>query len=135
MKLSKPHRSGIENYELLQKIKKLEQMSSIRDFLCCYNKEDVGPTLEAIRKMINFHYDKDIHSIKTGCTLPNLADICLHKSTDTKYYPITEADRDLLEKTEENVVGGTSIVFTRKAVFEETFIRKSNEHMQSNCGD
>ena len=48
--------------------------------------------------------------LKLGCTLPNLANICLHKSTDAKFYPFTEGDKDLLEKIRD-VVGGPSIVF------------------------
>ena len=62
--------------------------------------------------------------LKLGCTLPNLANICLHKSTDAKIYPFTEGDNDFLEKTREDAVGGPSIVFTRKAVVDETFIRE-----------
>ena len=63
--------------------------------------------------------------MRLGCTLPNLANICLHKSTDAKIYLFTEADNDLLEKIRDDVVGGPSIVFTRKAVVDETFIPKS----------
>ena len=63
--------------------------------------------------------------LKLGCTTPNLANICLHKSTDKMFYLFPEADRDILEKTREDVVGGPSIVFTRKAVVDETFNRKS----------
>ena len=66
--------------------------------------------------------------LKLGCTLPNLANICLHKSTDAKFYPFTEGDKDLLEKIREDVVGGPSIVFTRKAVVDENFIRKSQTY-------
>ena len=62
--------------------------------------------------------------LKLVCNLPNLANICLHKSTDAKFYPFMEGDKDLLEKIRE-VVGGPSIVFTRKAVVDETCIRKS----------
>ena len=58
-------------------------------------------------------------------TLPMLANICLHKSTDSKFYSITESDKDLLEIIRD-VVGGPSVVFTRKAVVGEIFIRKSS---------
>ena len=84
--------------------------------------------------MIAFYHDKDIDMLKLGCTLPNLANICLHKSTDVKFYPFTEADKDLLEKIREDVVGGPSIVFTRKAVVDETFIRKSTNICKSIVG-
>ena len=42
----------------------------------------------------------------------------------SKFYPFTKGDKDLLEKIRD-VVGGQSIIFTRKAVVDETFIRKS----------
>ena len=60
---------------------------------------------------------------KLGCTLPNLANICLHSSTNAKFYPFTENDRDLLNKIREDMVGGPSIVFTQKAIAGETKIR------------
>ena len=69
--------------------------------------------------------------MKLGCTLPNLANICLHKSTDAKFYPLTDGDKDLLEKVQKDVVGAPSIVFTRKAVVDETFIRKSTNICKS----
>ena len=53
-----------------------------------------------MQKMIAFYNDTDIDMLKLGCTLPKLANICLHKSTDAKFYPFTEADKDLLEKIE-----------------------------------
>ena len=73
-------------------------MSSFKDFLRWYNNKAVVTTLEAMQKMIPFYHDKDIDMLKLGCTLPNLANLCLHKSTDSKFYPFTEGDKDILEK-------------------------------------
>ena len=84
--------------------------------------------------MIAFYHDNDIDMVKLGCTLPNLANICLHKSTDAKFYPFMEGDRDLLEKIRKDVVGGPSIVFRRKAVVDETFLRKSTNLCKSIVG-
>ena len=134
LKLSKPPPTGLENYHYLQQIWKQEQMSSFKDFLRWYNNKDVVPTLEAMQKMIALYHDKDIDMLKLGCTLPNLANVCLHKSTDAKFYPFTEGDKDLLETIREDVVGGPSIVFTRKAVVDETFIRKSTNICKSIVG-
>ena len=64
--------------------------------------------------------------LKLGCTLPNLANICLQKSTGYKFYPFFLGDSDLLEKIWEDMTGGPSIVFTRKAVSNEKFIQKTN---------
>ena len=134
LKLPKPPPTGIETYQYLQQVWKQEQMSSFKDFLRWYNNKDVVPTLEAMQKMIAFYHDKYIDMLKLGCTLPNLGNICLHKSTDANFYPFTEGDTDLLEKFREDVVGGPSIVFTCKAVVDETFIRKSTNICKSIVG-
>ena len=109
-------------------------MSSFKDFLRWYNNKDVVTTVEAMQKMIAFYHDKDIDMLKLGCTLPNPANIYLHKSIDAKFFPFTERDKDLLEKIREDVVGGPSIVFTRKTVVDETFIRKSTNLSKSFVG-
>ena len=96
----------------------------IQGILRWYNKEDVVPTLETMLKVIAFHHDKNTDMSKLGCTLPHLAKICQQKSTDAKVYPFTEGDKDLLGKIREDVVGGPSIAFTRKAVVDEIFIQK-----------
>ena len=69
--------------------------------------------------------------LQLGCTLPNLANICFHKSIDSNSYPCTESDKHLPEKIREHMVGGPSIVFTRKAIVHETFIRKSSSFCKS----
>ena len=84
--------------------------------------------------MIDFYHNKGIDMLKLGCTLPNLAYICLHKSTDSKFYPSTESDKELLEKIREDMVGGPSNVFTREAVVDQTFIRKSSNLCKSIVG-
>ena len=133
-KPSKPLPTGIENYQYLQQLWKQEQMSSFKDILRWYNNKEVVPTLEAMQKMIAFYLDKGIDMLKLGCILPNLAKICLHKSTDAKFYPFTEGEKILLEKIREDVVGGSSFVFTRKAFVDETFIRKSANICKSIVG-
>ena len=89
-------------------------MTVFKDFLKWYNNKDVVPTLEAMQKMIQFYQNKGIDMLKLGCTLPNLANICLHKSANYKFYPICESDKDLCEKIREDMNGGPFIVFTRK---------------------
>ena len=73
-------------------------MSSFEDFLRWYNRKDVVPTLKPMHKMVAFYHDKDIDMLKLGGTLPDMANICLHKSTDAKFYPFMEADKDFLQK-------------------------------------
>ena len=99
-------------------------MRTFQDFVSWYNKKDVVPTVEAMQKMIEF-YHKGINMLKLVCTLPNLANICLHKSTNNKFYPFVEADTDLYDKIRGDMTVGPSIVFTRTAVVDQTFIRNS----------
>ena len=87
-----------ENYAYLQHVWKNHDMQSFKVFLRWYNNKDVVPTLEAIKKMIKFYHSKRIDMLNLGCTLPNLAKVCLHSSTNVKFYPFLEGDEDLLEK-------------------------------------
>ena len=96
-------------------------MWTFKDILRWYNNNDVVPTPEAMQKMLSFHHKKGIGMLQLGCTLPSLANICLHKSTSAKLYPFNDTDKDLLQKIREDMVGGTSIVFTRKAAVDEFF--------------
>ena len=65
-------------------------MSSFEDVLRWHNNKDFAPTLEAKQKTIVFYHDKDIDMLNLGCTLLKLANICLHKSTDSKFHPFME---------------------------------------------
>ena len=125
LRLKEKPLTGTENYNYLHQIWQSKNMTSFKDFLKWYNNKDVVPTLEAMQKMLSFYHDKDIDMLKLGCTLPNLANICLHKSTSYKFYPFCASDKDLHEKIRADMTGGPSIVFTRKAVVDETFIRSS----------
>ena len=81
-----------------------------------------------------FYDNNAIDMLKLGCTLPHLANVCLHKSSIAKFYPFTETDKDLLQKIREDMVGGPSIVFARKTVVDETFIRNSRNICKSIVG-
>ena len=134
LRMDKMPPTGAENYSYLQSVWENQNMQYFSDFLKWYDNKDVVPTLEAMQKMIEFYLNKGIDMLKLGCTLLNFANICLHKSTDSKIYPFTESDKNFLEKIREDMVGGPSIVFTRKAVVDETFIRKSSNLCKSIVG-
>ena len=87
-----------------------------------------------MQKMIEFYHNRGIDNLKFGYTLPNSANICLHESRNSKIYPFTESDKDMLWQIREDMVGGPSIVFTRKAVVDETFTRKSSNLRNSIVG-
>ena len=134
LRLNKIPPTGDENYAYLRSIWVSEGMKSFKDFLMWYTNKNFVPTLGPMQKIIEFYHRKEIDMLKLDCTSPDLVDICLHKSADLKFNPFTESDKDLLEKIREDMVGGTSIVFTRKAVIDGTFIRKSTNLSKSIVG-
>ena len=66
---------GAENYSYLQSVCQNNEMQCFSDSLRWYNNKDVVPTLEALKKMIEFYHNNGIAMQKLGCTLPNLANI------------------------------------------------------------
>ena len=98
VRMDRMHAFGAEIFSFLRSVLENNNMQCFSDFLEWYNNKDVVPTLEAMQKMIESYHNKGIDMVKLGCTLPNLANIRLHKSTDSKFYPFTEWDKDLLEK-------------------------------------
>ena len=100
MKLSKPPPSREENYQNLLDIWNHDNMCTFKDFLRWYNNKHVVPTLKPMQKMVAFYHKKRIDMLKLGCTHPNLANICLHKSTTAKFYPFTETIRTCCKRFE-----------------------------------
>ena len=72
--------TGWENYKKLQEIWQKHGKTTFRDFLQWYNNKNVAPTLEAMQKTVQFYHQRENYMLKLGCTFPNLANICLHKS-------------------------------------------------------
>ena len=122
LKLKQPPATGQESYQYLSSVWQQENMRNSKDFLRWYNNKDVVSTLEGTEKVVDFYHNKGIDNLKLGYTLPTTANL----------YPFTESDNDLLEKIREDMVGGPSIVFTRKAAVDETFIRDSTNLCKSN---
>ena len=85
-----------------------------------------------MQKEIDFFHEKGIDILKLGCILPNLANICLLNSTDYKFYPLFLSDSDLFEKKNGKIWPVVTELLFRKAVANETFIRKSNNLCKSN---
>ena len=122
--------TGFEIYSYLKNIWEQYSMITFKDFLQWYNNKDVFPTLEAMQKMIEFYHDKGIDMLKLGCTLPNVANICLHKSTNHKCYPFFEGDKDLCQKIREDMTGGPSIVFTNGLIVQTSLTVRNCLHMK-----
>ena len=84
LQMNKIPRTSDGKYAYLRSIWVSEGTKSFKNFLMWYNNKNVVPTLEAMQKMFEFYNRKEIDMLKLVCTLPNWANICLHKSTDSK---------------------------------------------------
>ena len=76
--------------------------------------------------MATCFHNKSIDMLKIGCTLPNFKNNSLHESTTAKFYPFIEDDNDLWEKNRQELIAGTSIVFSNKTIVDETLFYKSS---------
>ena len=126
--------TGQKKLEYLTTVWQKENMSTFKDILRWHNNKDVVPRLEAMQNMVDFYRNKGFDLLKPGCALPNLANICLHKSTAVLFYAFTESDNDLLEKIRGDMVGGPTIVSRRKVVADKPFIRDSTNLLKSLVG-
>lgn len=72
-------------------------MTCLRDFLEWYNNQDVGPFVQAVRKLQAFYFERNIDIFKVA--------MCVKTS----------------------IVSGPSIIFNRYAKTGETFIRNNPE--------
>ena len=52
--------SGVDIYNYVESVWEQEQMTTFQDFVRWYNNKDVVPTLEAMRKMMEFYHNKGI---------------------------------------------------------------------------
>ena len=125
LKLRCQPKTAEENYEDLKIVWNTNGMQTFQDFLRYYNNKDVVPTLKALQKMVQFYHDRKVDMLNLGLTLPNLANRILHSSTSTKFFPFTKEDAHYDTYLRSWLTGGPSIIFTRYAKVDTTFIGRS----------
>ena len=116
--------AGAESYVHLQTVWENDYIQSFADFLKLCITKNVAATLEAMQKNTESYHYKGIDILKFRCAVPNLANIILHKSTDSKFIPSSE-EKIICLKQNEKICWWPSKVFTRKSLVVETSVRKS----------
>ena len=108
-------------------------MSTLWDLLIYYNNNDVGPFVEGVKRLQKFYFDKNLDLFKLTVSAPGATRRLLFQSAlmeNGRFATLGEEDEDLYLTYKKNLVGGPSIVFTRKHVKEETFIRQGANKCQ-----
>ena len=126
---------GRQRYQILHNIWQQHGMSTFKDFLIYYNNLDVHPFVQAVEKMQQFYFDHHIDLFKVAVSVPGIARQWLFKTAhDAKasFGLIDGRDDDLYYTIKQNIVGGPSIIFTRDAEVDSTFIRDDPAHPCAN---
>ena len=103
-------------------------MQTFGDWLEYYNNLDVAPFLEALQKMKEFYTSLGIDILKDAVSLPGVSEkYILRKTLQPRwgYKPpeLYSPNKEAYAMLKAAVVGGPSLVFTRKHVAGETRIR------------
>ena len=60
-------------------------MQSFIDLLHWYKNKNARSTFDVEQKIVEFYHKKGTGELKLGCTLGNVANICLHSSISAKF--------------------------------------------------
>ena len=118
----------LKEYDDCHRIFKERGMQTFGDWLEYYNNLDVAPFLEALQKMKEFYTSLGIDILKDAVSLPGVSEkYILRKTLQPRwgYKPpeLYSPNKEAYAMLKAAVVGGPSLVFTRKHVAGETRIR------------
>ena len=118
----------LKEYDDCHRIFKERGMQTFGDWLEYYNNLDVAPFLEALQKMKEFYTSIGIDILKDAVSLPGVSEkYILRKTLQPRwgYKPpeLYSPNKEAYAMLKAAVVGGPSLVFTRKHVAGETRIR------------
>ena len=118
----------LKEYDDCHRIFKERGMQTFGDWLEYYNNLDVAPFLEALQKMKEFYTSLGIDVLKDAVSLPGVSEkYILRKTLQPRwgYKPpeLYSPNKEAYAMLKAAVVGGPSLVFTRKHVAGETRIR------------
>lgn len=127
LRLKRPPKSSEdEMYSYLLQVWQEENMLSFRDFLMWYNNLDVVPFVEAIEAFKRYFLNDNIDVFKNCISIPGAARQMLFETglkSGASFALIDVFDKDLYDTIKDNIIGGPSIIFTRKHKVGQTYIR------------
>ena len=88
-------------------------MQTFKDYLIYYNTLDTAPFCIALNNFTEIYSSQEIDIFKDFLTLPGVARKMLFNSSKSKFSLINSDNADLYYTPRKNIVGGTSIIFSR----------------------
>ena len=118
----------LKEYDDCHRIFKERGMQTFGDWLEYYNNLDVAPFLEALQKMKEFYTTLGIDILKDAVSLPGVSEKYILRKTlqprwGNKPPELYSPNKEAYAMLKAAVVGGPSLVFTRRHVAGETRIR------------
>ena len=119
---------SLKEYDDCHRLFRERGMQTFGDWLEYYNNLDVAPFLDALQKMKAFYTNLGVDILKDAVSLPGISQqYILRKTLQPRkgYKPpeLNAPNKEAYEMLKAAVVGGPSLVFTRKHVAGETRIR------------
>ena len=127
-KLNGAYVLSLKEYDDCHRIFRERGMQTFGDWLEYYNNLDVAPFLEALQKMKEFYTNLGVDIFKDAVSLPGVSQQYILRKTlqpRTGYKPpeLYAPNKEAYDMLKAAVIGGPSLVFTRKHVAGETRIR------------
>ena len=118
----------LKEYDNCHRIFKERGMQTFGDWLEYYNNLDVAPFLEALQKMKEFYTTLGIDILKDAVSLPGVSEKYILRKTLQPHWcykppELYSPNKEAYAMLKAAVVGGPSLVFTRRHVAGETRIR------------
>ncbi|KAL9955049.1 hypothetical protein ACROYT_G042653 [Oculina patagonica] len=104
----------LSEWKACKKLFREKGMRTFADWLRYYNNLDVTPGLEALEKMKAFYTEKRIDIFKDAVSIPGVSLHYLLRGSVERGAELYSPGREAYEMLKEAVVGGPSIVFTRR---------------------
>ena len=116
-------KTGLEVYADIKQTWDHEGFQTMMDYLQYYNNLDVYPLHKAVTKMARFYEQHSIDLLKETLTLSGAANKILHRSNKGEgLFLFNYKHKDLYQSVRNNIVGGSSIVFSCYEKIIETAI-------------
>ena len=116
---------SLDEYNLVCDTWKQKNWSTVRDLLIYYNNLDVAPFVQAVENLLNNYKSQNLHLFMQAFSVSGIAKIIMFKEVDSDvFFPLIPKKRkDLDQMFRDQLCGGVSQVFTRKAIKDVTKIR------------
>ena len=101
------------DYLKLKEIWSTQGMQSFKDYLIYYNNLDTDPFVTALSSFVSIYTKQKIDIFKEYVTLPEVTRKLLNASMESNFSLINQQNADLYYTYRKNIVGGSSVIFSR----------------------